>query len=235
MTWLDDLILAAHSRIDTRASKAYHRRGVSDNQIEAFRLGFLDGDFAGVDVPNEFLSWARKGGKIEDTFVLPLTNILGENKGLQFRHLDKSRKGYQTWLPDSGDMIFFGLGQAAPSVYCTGKAFVVEGAFDLFPVQKSVPWVFATITAGISTKAIRSLKRLASTLWIGYDSDATGRSSGEKISRKHATDFEVKILKWPVVQKPSDGVVVKDPGELWECWGDAKLQDFLQNNVIGAF
>jgi hypothetical protein len=106
---------------------------------------------------------------------------------------------------------------------------LVEGGFDLFPLQRHVPNIVATLTARVSQNLLRVLRRLVDEIWLGYDMDKTGRSACEAFTRSHGQEFtRVYTVAYPKVQT-TDGHFVKDPGDLWEAWGDARVATFIQS------
>ena len=230
MTWIEDLTAHAHGQVNDRVREALYGRGVSDEQIDQFRIGYLDRTLPELpDLAEPFLRWCHRGEKLDDVLVLPLTNALGTVMGLQFRHVERERSGYQDWLPYKEEPVFFGLGQAMPAVWKTGEVTLVEGGFDLFPIQRHIPGVVATLTARVSTTFVRFLRRLVRRIWIGYDADPTGRKAGLQFAREYGREFEVKIIDYPKVSFMGSGRLIKDPGELWEVWGDEQFAKFLQS------
>lgn len=222
MTWAVALAEFAANNMSARARGALLDRGVSDEQIKLFQIGYLDSAVP-KGLPEHFLSWAS--GKLDDVFVLPLTNTLGAIHGFQFRHVDRKQSGYQDYFLDRKEAALFGLGQAVEKMWETRSVYLVEGAFDLFPVQRAFPAVIATLTARPSAQTVRVLKRLVHYVWMGYDMDPTGRNGCKQFFDDHGHDFQVYIVTYPKV----NGSFVKDPGELWEAWGDTQMTQFIQS------
>lgn len=219
MTWMQSLAEYAASRVDERVQDALHGRGVSEEQIARYQIGYLQGDLPDA-VPDDFRRWAYD--KIDDVFLLPLTNALGEVRGFQVRAVTAAKARYHDYLPDKREACFFGLGLAAPAMWESRSVFLVEGAFDLFPIQRAFPAVVATLTARTGLGLVRVLRRLVDRVWIGYDMDAPGRRGCSEFVRDFGGDFEVYIVSYPKLDN------VKDPGELWEAWGDSRLVPFIQ-------
>jgi DNA primase len=228
MTWLDDLVVFAQGRLDERVRSALWGRGVTDEQMDLYRIGHLNSILPSLPMPEakEFCEWARVDGRIDDVFVLPLTNALGQILGVQFRHVEQGRKGYREYVLERDEPVLFGLAQALPAIWKTERAFIVEGAFDVFPVQRVVPYTFATLTARVPEQLIRFLRRLVSHVSLGYDMDKTGREACARFTTAHGVDFEVQTINYPPA-RTADGKVAKDPSEIWEAWGDDRLQAFL--------
>lgn len=228
MTWLDDLVLYASLRLDDRGREALYARGVTDEQIALFGLGYLDRDLPGnVDFPGDFLKWAHRGSKLDDVFVLPLTNALGEIRGVQFRHVERERAGYMDYILRTGEAVLFGLAQAMPHIWGTGRIWIVEGGFDLFPIQRQFPATIATLTARLVEPLVRVLRRLVTEIWLGYDMDKTGRTKSEQIVKQHGAEFTIHNVHYPVVVM-ADGKSSKDPSDLWEAWGDPTFATFVR-------
>jgi DNA primase len=228
MTWLDDLVLFAQTQVDDRVRETLYGRGVSDEQFQVFKIGYLNQVLPSLpELATPFLRWSHNGARLDDVLVLPLTNSLGTVQGFQFRHVERERTGYLDFLPFKEEPVLFGLGQAMSSVWETGEITLVEGAFDLFPFQRHVSGVVATLTANVTTSFVRFLQRLVRCIWLGYDADITGKRAAAHFLREHGRDFAVKIIDYPKVSFGS-GRSVKDPGELWEVWGDVRFGEFIR-------
>lgn len=224
MTWFEDFIQLAASNITDREREALWDRGVSNEQIEKFQIGHLNNNLPD-GLPEDFVR--KVSDKIDDVYVLPLTNTLGEVRGLQFRHVDKAIGGYQDYFIDKREACFFGLGQAIQSMWETRSVFLVEGAFDLFPIQRATPPVVATLTAKVSPQLVRVLRRIVDKVWVGYDNDTAGRKGASIFKERHGDEFQVYLVEYPTVP----GHKIKDPSNLWEAWGDSQMVPFIQSVV----
>lgn len=227
MSWLDILVEFAHSQVDDRVREALWERGVSNAQIELYRLGYLNKGLP-EGLSEGFIEWSSRGSKLVDVFVLPLTTATGIIAGLQFRAVERTRKGYMDYLVDHTQSVLFGLAQAMPAVWETDTIWLVEGGFDLFPIQRVFPNTVSTLTARVPESLLRLMKRMVKRVNLVYDRDATGRRGGEKFIRFHGANFEkVNDLLLPMV-KNEKNELVKDPGELWEVWGDEKFNSYFR-------
>lgn len=229
MTWLRPFVESAHETV-TGAREALWRRGVTDAQIDSLQIGCLPGARLpnGVDVSPRFRAWwTTHSSQYRNALVLPLTSTLGVIHGLQFRDVDPKVRGYLDYFESKEEPAFFGLAQAMPSVWRTEEAWLVEGAFDLCPLQRHVPNVIATIHAGVSKQLARVLRRVAHTLWIAYDMDSTGLSVSYELARELKEIFRIVVVKFPRVRLPAGGSA-KDPNDLWSAWGDDGLGAYLR-------
>lgn len=231
MKWLETLTSQAVEDLGDRERESLYLRGVSDEQIDLYRLGYVDGHLPDADYPEDFLTWwADNLWQLEDSFLIPLTNTLGHVLGFQFRHVEVGRKGYMDYLASKEEAVLFGLHQAMKSVWASGSITFVEGAFDLFPIQRHLPNVVSTLHAGISISTWRLLRRLVDQVYLGWDSDKPGRDAAYKtVKDDKAASFKFQILKFPRVQ--FRGNLTKDPNELWCAWGDAQLGVFLEQQL----
>lgn len=226
MTWYDQLVEHACGQVDDRIAETLNARGVSDEQIREFKIGYLD-KMLPPEMPEAFLRWAHGGEKLDQVYVFPLTNVLGETHGVQFRHVQRDRTGYMDYFDQKGEAVLFGLGQAAPHIWRTGSILLVEGNFDLLPVQRHIPQTVATLTARVVEPLLWYLRRICKRIDFGYDNDSTGRLGVSRFQKQHGHEFEIGDIKYPQL-KMSNGKLSKDSSDLWELWGDRKLGNFLQ-------
>jgi len=226
VTWFDDLTAYARQSMTDRVREELYGRGVSDEQIELYRIGYLNGH--APDVPEDFNRWSKGGERLDDVLVLPLTTTTGAIQGFQFRHVDRARKGYQSFMPYKEEALLFGLGEAMPHVWRTESIWLVEGAFDLFPIQRHFPGVVATLTAKVPEPLLQVMRRLVQTVWVGYDADPTGKAATKQFARDFRDEFRVCPVYYPLVTAYGSDRPIKDPAELWEAWGDEQVGKFIQ-------
>jgi DNA primase len=227
---MQSLADAAHNQVGTESRGALWARGVSDEQIDSFAIGVLPGSTlpAGIECDPRFVSWwGAHRRHFKNPLVFPLTTSLGVVQGLQFRDREQRVRGYLDYFESKEEPALFGLSHAMPSVWETECAWVVEGVFDLCPVQRHIPNVISTLHAGVSGPLRRLLHRIARKLVVAYDMDSTGRKVAYDLVRELKDEFEVKVLGFPRVSMAS-GHVTKDPNELWSVWGDQALGAFIK-------
>lgn len=228
MEWLEPFVQFAQEQLGDREREALWARGVTDDQIQLFRLGCINKRLPNLPYPKEFLEWCWEGRRLDDVFLLPLTNTLGQVKGFQFRHVDRARPGYSDYIPYEDEPVLFGLSQAMAHVWRSDSIWLVEGGFDLFPIQRVYPEVVATLTARVTNEFARLLRRLVSEIWLAYDMDDPGRRARARVTQTYGRDFRVHEVTFPQPPRPDGKGRVKDPSELWEVWGDRRLGVFLK-------
>lgn len=228
---LDQFVEWAHDSMTPEALDILLDRGVSDEQVERFRLGYVEQ--LPEAVPSLLGHFLRKH-EIRQAHVFPLTNVLGDVLGVQFRSIHQHVRGYRTWyVPGTLEPTFFGLGQAAPHIWEKEQILLVEGAFDLFPCHRAVPFTVATQTATVTASFARLLGRLVKTVWVMYDMDAAGSKGLSEAKKAHGELFRVEGLRYPEVFLV-DGKSVKDPADLWLAWGDDKLRAFFREKMANG-
>jgi DNA primase len=230
MSWLDDLVVYAQSQLGNREREALLARGVSEDQIVLYRIGCLRQALPSVGISKEFWAFSKGGQRLTNVFVLPLTNVLGQIKGLQFRHVDRAHGGYLTFYQDRDESVYFGLGQAMPKIWESEAVWLVEGAFDVFPIQRVFENTFAALTLGTSEALARLLRKFAKQVWLAYDNDKDGREACRDFARDYGSFLDVRIPVFPRIRL-GEKKFVKDPNELWEVWGDTKFREHLLRQV----
>jgi len=227
MTWIDGLVQHAEQQLDEDLRFRLWRRGMTDEQIDFYHVGYLDEMPEGL--PPGFARWAEKH-RLNRVWVFPLTNSVGQVKGIQFRPI--VRKGYMDYLLEGDEAVLFGLHQAMPHIWQSNRIWLVEGVFDLCPVQRTYPEVVATLKAGISPDLLRILHRMVDQVWIGYDNDETGRKVAYAFRRDHQDEFErIEVALPPAVPMAApegESKLSKDWGDLWEAWGDERFGVFME-------
>lgn len=231
--WATEFVEWANKQLDDRVREALWERGASDEQINLFSIGHVGGQLPeDIEFPEAFLKWSSDGAKLEDVYLFPLTNPIGEVKGFQFRSVERGKKDYMDFFLDKTEPSYFGLGQAMPYIWESESIGVVEGVFDFFPVQRVAPWFIPTITAKVTDLLLRFMKRVVRRVIFFYDADKIGdRATKSFISEEGPAFEEVREIIYPIGVTLLSGKPVKDPGELWEAWGDTKLQPYLRSQL----
>lgn len=233
MTWLESFVDFAHGRLGDSVRESLWARGASDSQIRLYRVGHVEGQLPDLDYPKDFLKWCWEGRRLPDNFVLPLTNSIGQVKGLQFRSADPDKKGYSDYIPVADEPLTFGLSQAMQSSWDAGYILLTEGVFDVFPVQRFFPNSIPALTNKLSGPMARLLQRLVTDVYFVFDMDESGRKAAKRALYSYK-DSRLRLhdlcLSRP---KTLDGTRrVKDPGELWETWGDDRFGQHIRELVM---
>lgn len=228
--YLDRIVRTAHRYIwdSPEAMQYLEQRGVTEEQIQHFEIGYIPEDKwppyidekkdPGV-TEDEKHYWAKsyKGALLKGKLIFPITNALGMVSAIQARSPKNDKKDYWKFysLRAGIDALFFGTKGAMQSIWDKGEVVLVEGIFDIFPVQRVFPNTLCVGTAHLEEKQVKFLKRYVHTVNIMFDNDRQGRSFFSKFYNEHRRDFD------HIQQITYAG---KDPSESWRRLGEEKFQ-----------
>jgi DNA primase len=206
------------------------RRGLTDETVEQFRLGFAP---AGWDRLAVFLRSQRvaevdaiqvgllvRGEKgLRDRFlnrlIFPITD--GEGRPIAFggRAMEEVGPKYlnspETPIFTKGRTLY-GLPQARQRIQAAGYAVVVEGYMDLIAChQAGFAQTVATLGTAITSEAIRLLRRHTPRLVLAYDGDSAGLGAALRSAPAfEEAGCEVRIARLPAGSDPDS--VIKEEG-----------------------
>ena len=207
MAWLDDLLDTTHQALvdlpeNSEPREFLRGRGVTEAQIQQYRLGFAPADLSIGTCTAEFWKWQRKYWS--NRLVFPLYSTLGHAIGLQTRSL-RDKQYQQFYAYDRGIYPYlFGLPVALPEIWRTRQVVVVEGVFDCLAAGQVAPNAVATLTANIPRACRTFLWRYATRVTALLDMDETGREKAADLQRFAPPGRQVVI---PVYEG-------HDPGDL---------------------
>lgn len=217
--WLNELVATAAANLP-EVEEDLWARGMSPDQGMSLQVGYLpslpDGEY-----PDNFVRWFSNR---EDVYVFPLTTFRNTITGIQVRYRDRDKKGYSDFYVSKTEPSFFGLGLAAPHIFRTRSAIVVEGVFDFFPVHRFAPQTFATLTAATDSNLSRSLRRVVDNVTCFYDRDFPGKKGFFDL-RESMQGIEVYRWEYPPT------FTGKDPGEMWEQFGEDWFQEHMKGQL----
>jgi hypothetical protein len=175
----------------------------------------------------EFEKWfGRYGEKLSGFLVCPMYSPRGEVIGFEARHTkQKLIRDYR--LPEEAHQTFWlGTRRAVLKLWEGGDAWIVEGLFDLCPMEWVIPdkdAVLASVRAKLSVSHVEFLRRFCrGTVNMVYDCDSAGRKgtfgfvdeTGKR--QKGALDW-LKRVGLNCRDIPYEGG--KDPGVIWDKGG----------------
>lgn len=200
------------------------QRGVTERQLYDLGLGYVPSDkwppYIDPDkaCPEEahYLDKSRRGFKIKGKILFPLTNAMGDVRGLQARTPDLEVKDYWKFydLHADIDALFFGLEAAMPHIWERREIVLVEGIFDLFPVQRVFPNAVCLGTARVTNLQLKFMRRYVRDVLLLLDNDEYGEAASRKFQRDHGRDFQ-SVQRIPYLGK--------DPSSSWERLGEEKF------------
>lgn len=177
-----------------------------------------------------------RGEYLAGRLVCPALSPRGDLLGFEARSWQGEKRITDYRLPEaSWNPFFLGLTpEAMRKLWDGGDVWIVEGLFDLAPMERVVPGkdvVLATVRAKLSDAHIAFLKRIlkpSAMVHMVYDNDETGRKQIDGW-----VDEKTGKRRWGALQRlghvgvgcrdiPYRGG--KDPGEIWDTGGEEALR-----------
>lgn len=192
--FLDPLINRANASIANypEALSYLHSRGVNDDEIKRYRLGYTVAPFIPVNIKDpdyiKLKETTRDFFFLQKKIFFPLENAAGLVNGLVTRNIEKdSQYRYNQKLMEEASKIgaFFGLPQALPHILKTGVVYVTEGAVDCISLAKVKPNTVSTLTSFINEEQMWVLRMIAENIVIIFDPDEPGRKGVELVMNKY--------------------------------------------------
>ena len=167
------------------------------------------------------------GERFEGYAVCPAYSPRGTLIGFEARnthrkHIMDYRTSEAAWSP-----FFLGMRRAMPKIWAGGDVWIVEGQFDLYPLEWAVPEtdaVLATVRAKLSNAHIEFLSRFCKgRVHMCYDRDETGRKATHSYTDEKTGKYRMGALErlrrvgLKCQDVPFQGY--KDPGEIWDAGG----------------
>lgn len=229
MSWLADHL--ANCRLEEPHEGYVLGRGGREKSIQG--MGLVTWSPMSEEAPDgEFhRRYGRHGERLAEWLIWPLLSARGRVLGFAGRRIDE-KTITRYLLPEAAwNPIWTGLTpEAMRRIWNGGDVWVVEGIFDLLPLEWATPDADAVLgseRAQLTDKHVEFLRRFCKgTVKMVYDNDETGRKGS------HGWTDETGKFKWGALQRlervglravavPYQG---KDPGEVWRSGGAAAIQ-----------
>ncbi|MDT8901927.1 DNA primase [Anaeroselena agilis] len=210
-----------------KAAREYLKaRGVDDETVAAFRLGFApkawdklttaltSRGFTADALAKAGLAVARTGGdgvydRFRDRIMFPIADARGRVIGFGGRVMDGSQPKYLNTAETpvfNKRYVLYGFDLAYQAIKQAGKAIVVEGYMDLIALHASgIKNAVASLGTSFTPEQARQLARHVEEIYFAYDSDAAGQNATLRaLATVRALGLAVRVITLP------DG---KDPDE----------------------
>jgi len=232
------------------AARGYlHGRGLSDETIARFRLGWAPAGGAallrGLDgrrYPEALLieaGLARRGedGGVRDLFrgrvTFPITDRRGRVIAFGGRLLGDGQPKYlnspETPLFDKGGVVF-GLSQAREQAGKVGRVVVVEGYLDVIALhQAGLPLAVAPLGTAFTERQMEALWRIAPEIVVAFDGDAAGQAASER-----AVDRALPLLTAARAVRVARLPAGMDPDELVKARGIEGIKRVIGGAISAA-
>ncbi len=214
-------------------------RGLSDETIEEFNLGFAPGGdtltlhlikkgYDVLDIARAGLAYKTQRGLYKDRFasriVFPIANHLGKVVAFTGRITPEAEN---TTDPNSIDAakylnspetpifnkskILYGLDRSKSAIAHARTAVLVEGQMDFLAVwQSGVRNVVAVSGTGLTPHHLERLRRLADSIIINFDNDEAGLKALERALEIFSSfDFHLKVLDLGKYKDAADASVAE--------------------------
>lgn len=244
------------SAAGTPARKYLQDRGIADDVVKQFRLGYVPDTWRSLteyfEKNNLSLKLAEQAGLIipgkeggfYDRFrgrlIFPIENIFGETVAFGGRILDKGEPKYLN-SPESPVYIkgknLYGLNKAKEEIRKKGFALIVEGYFDLISLWNAgICNVVATLGTALTRDHLELLRRYTIEVVALFDPDEAGKKALDRsLELFLSAQMKAKALILPEKFDPDDYVRKFGKDKMEELIALAQpLSDYYIENVLGA-
>lgn len=215
----------ANLRNNTEAKEYFMRRGINQNTINRFGLGFSKNDwktllihlrkkgYTDKAIIDAGLAIKSEKGTVYDRFrnrvMFPVFDYKGKVIGFGGRVLDDSKPKYlnspETLVFNKGTNLY-GLNFAIKNGLAERYFIMVEGYMDCISLhQYGITNAVASLGTALTENQARLMKRYADKVIISYDADLAGQKAtlrGLDILRK--SGFDVRVLTVPQGKDPDE-------------------------------
>jgi len=245
-----------YSAAGSPARKYLQERGIADEVVKHFRLGYAPDTWrsltdhiesggislklaeqAGLIIPG-------KEGSFYDRFrgrlIFPIENVFGETVAFGGRILDKGEPKYLN-SPESPVYIkgknLYGLNKAKEEIRKKGFALIVEGYFDLISLWNSgIRNVVATLGTALTREHLELLRRYTVDVVALFDPDEAGKKALDRsLELFLSVEMKARALILPGNYDPDDYVRKFGRERMEELISHAQpLSDYYIENVLGT-
>jgi DNA primase len=238
------------------AREYLQNRGISDETIKQFRLGYapdtwrsltdhIEGSGLSLKLAEQAgLVIAGKEGGFYDRFrgrlIFPIENITSEIVAFGGRILEKGEPKYLN-SPESPIYIkgknLYGLNKAKEEIRKKGFALIVEGYFDLISLWNvGIGNVVATLGTALTREHLELLRRYTPKVVALFDPDAAGKKALDRsLELFLSMRMRARALILPEGCDPDDYVKKYGKDKLDELIANAPaISDYYIENVLGG-
>ncbi len=226
-------------RQNPEAEKYLKSRGISEESIKSWRLGFADDDWRLLRTKLNSLGYSdleltqaglikksveRESSEPYDVFrgrlMFPIFDTRGEVVAFSGRALSKDTEPKYLNSPDTElfnkSETLYGFDKAKEEIRKKDYTILVEGQLDLvLSHQSGVKNTVASSGTAFTQGHLEKLKKLSSRILLAFDGDEAGMKASERSTLlAHSLGMEVKIAQIPKGLDPAD--MVKEDSESWK-------------------
>lgn len=194
-----------------------HGRGVTDESIERFQIGFAPNHSAPLltlfqkkELTPPLVKAAGNPDRFRDRIMFPFLDVVGNGVGFSGRALGDAVPKYLNTAETElfhKNRYLYGLWLAKKAFTTAGKVMMVEGQLDLVLAhQAGAAYTVATSGTALTNDHLALLRRYCDVVYFAFDGDTAGKKATERaIALAIPHGFDVSVIPLP------DG---SDPGEL---------------------
>ena len=243
LVWWEDQLKSKSA--PAQAARAYLKdRGISDETIKTFRLGFAPDSWEALSthlrqkgatqeqLEKSGLVVKKDEGGSYDRFrgrlIFPVFDAQGKPIAFGGRTLEPEGEPKYLNSPETTAYIkgrhLFGLNLTRDEIRRNGFAILVEGYLDLIiPYQFGVRNVVASLGTALTPDQVKLIGRFAPKVVVNYDGDRAGVQAAKRaIETILAEDLEVKVLVLPDNADPDDFIRKNGVTEYQQRRGEAQ-------------
>ncbi len=234
------------------------RRGLSDQTIKNWQLGYAPADFhylenflakgfdkRDIEQAGLIIKSDRDTGyfdRFHDRVMFPISNMHGQVVGFTGRLLhDKPNTGKYVNSPETPiynkSRVIFGLNQAKQAIRKGDRAILVEGNMDVIAChQAGFNQAVATSGTALTQDQLNTLKRFTENLVFAFDTDAAGSTAMDRtLEMILNSGFNLKIANLGGAKDP-DELIKKGIG-LWQkaVDGAGNFLDFRLDLLLSRY
>lgn len=217
-------------------------RGISDETIQKFRLGWAPEGGAALAVKLQEAGYSRqegleagvlreRGGRAQDLLrarlVFPIADAQGRILAFGGRVLGDGTPKYlntpETQLY-SKRLHLYGLAQNKGAISRADRAIVVEGYLDVLGVhQAGLPLALASLGTALTEEQVRLMRRYTQNVVLAYDADRAGEAATLKaIELFEKVGLRASVAVLPGGEDPDSVARKRGRVGLEECFGQAR-------------
>ncbi|MBI2474526.1 MAG: DNA primase [Candidatus Taylorbacteria bacterium] len=231
-------IFESSLRVNTAALEYLRSRGLGDETIKLWRLGFAKDEWHDAETKLGAFGYKREellacgmikageSSKVYDVFrnriMFPIFDGAGRVIAFSGRIFGTEDKDSAKYLNSPETVLFkkseilYGFHRAKSGIRRLGFSIVVEGQMDLLMShQAGFDNTVATSGTALTPEHVALIKRLSPNLVLAYDNDSAGTKATLKaFAMTLSSDLHVKILKISAGKDPAD--LIKGDKEAWK-------------------
>ena len=246
------------SRVGIEAKKYLLARGISEESITKWRLGYAPDTWQGLsdflnsrgyrkeEVERAGLGLESKEGSFYDRFrgriIFPIFDLNSQVIGFGgrvFKEKDKQEIAKYVNTPSTllydKSRILYGLDKAKLEIRKRDSCILVEGYTDVILAhQVGTENVVATSGTALTIPQLKILKRYSNNLILGFDMDIAGETAAKRgIDLAQTQGFDIKVIQLPEGKKDAADVISANSQE----WEEAiqKLKSIMEFYFETAF